>query len=156
MSQKWSPFPNLTQSLVATKGALLGTLAQHPRRAHIRGWGGSFVSVQYCDVLEETQCITSPELIILHYLKGAKRIALKSLYHKKKKHCNCVWQWMLTRLILVTVLQSIQILREKNTVDYLVFILVQSLKPCDFFRGESVVFCHVNEVTFGLLGPGCR
>lgn len=47
-------------------------------------------------------------------------------------------------------------IEKKNTVDYLVFILAQSLKPCDFFRGESVVFCHVNEVTFGLLGPGCR
>lgn len=46
---------------------------------------------------------------VLHILNFPKRVHLKSFHHKKKI-CNYVWGQMLTRLIVVIILQYIQII----------------------------------------------
>ena len=43
-------------------------------------------------------------------MKVAERVELKSAHHKKRKLCNYVWWWVLSRLTVVLISQYVQIL----------------------------------------------
>ena len=53
--------------------------------------------------------VTTVNNTIKSYLKVAKRVDLKSSQHKKKVFGNHVWCQILSRLIMVIILSSIQI-----------------------------------------------
>ena len=77
-------------------------------------------------------------------MKGTKRVDLKSLYHTQKKNCNYVQWQMLTRLMVVNILQLRQI-SSHNVVHLKLTYCYMSIMLQKILWSYILQWCHVTE-----------